>query len=93
VLGLPAYPDLLTAALNNPIDIVNIFRRPEFVPDLVEQAIAISRESRVECKLGVIITRRARRAYGRRSSVVMDRCMKVNTNAGGTARRKEPWTR
>ena len=36
VLGVSAYPDLLTAACARPIDIVDIFRRPEFVPDLVE---------------------------------------------------------
>lgn len=38
VLGEKAYPDLLS--VSEPIDIVDIFRRPEFVPEIVQQAIA-----------------------------------------------------
>ncbi len=39
VLGERAYPDLLSVP--EPIDIVDIFRRPEAVPDIVQQAIQI----------------------------------------------------
>lgn len=38
VLGEKAYPDL--ASVPETVDIVNIFRRPEYVPDIVKQAIA-----------------------------------------------------
>ena len=38
VLGETAYPDLLSVP--DRIDIVDIFRRPEFVPEIVQQAIA-----------------------------------------------------
>jgi predicted CoA-binding protein len=38
VLGERAYPDLLSVP--EPVDIVDVFRRPEFVPDVVQQAIA-----------------------------------------------------
>lgn len=38
VLGEKAYPDLLSVP--GRVDIVNIFRRPEFVPEIVRQAIA-----------------------------------------------------
>ena len=38
VLGAKAYPDLMSVPER--IDIVNIFRRPEFVPEIVKQAIA-----------------------------------------------------
>ena len=38
VLGEQAYPDLL--AVPGRVDIVHIFRRPEYVPDIVKQAIA-----------------------------------------------------
>jgi predicted CoA-binding protein len=38
VLGEKAYPDLL--AVPDAVDIVQIFRRPEFVPEIVRQAIA-----------------------------------------------------
>lgn len=37
-LGEKAYPDLL--AIPGEVDVVNIFRRPEYVPDIVRQAIA-----------------------------------------------------
>jgi uncharacterized protein len=76
VLGVPAYPDLPTAAREHPIDIVNIFRRSEFVPDLVEQAIAIHAKA-VWLQLGVIHRAAARRADEAGLIVVMDRCLKV----------------
>ncbi len=38
VLGEQAYPDL--ASVPGQVDIVNIFRRPEHVPEIVSQAIA-----------------------------------------------------
>jgi predicted CoA-binding protein len=38
VLGERAYPSL--AALNEPVDMVQIFRRPEAVPEIVDQALA-----------------------------------------------------
>jgi predicted CoA-binding protein len=38
VLGEKAYPDL--ASVPEQVDIVNIFRRPEYVPEIVRQAIA-----------------------------------------------------
>lgn len=38
VLGEKAYPDLL--AVPGRVDIVDIFRRPEYVPEIVQQAIA-----------------------------------------------------
>ena len=37
VLGEPAYPDL--DSIPEAVDIVNIFRRSEFVPEIVEAAI------------------------------------------------------
>ena len=76
VLGLPAYPDLPTAAREHPIEIVNIFRKPEFVPALVEQAIDVHAVA-VWMQLGVIHREAARRAYEAGLIVVMDRCMKV----------------
>lgn len=39
VLGERAYPDLLSVP--GRVDIVDIFRRPEYVPEVVRQAIAI----------------------------------------------------
>jgi uncharacterized protein len=38
MLGEKAYPDLLS--IPEPVDVVDIFRNPEAVPEIVEQAIA-----------------------------------------------------
>ncbi|MCX7840691.1 MAG: CoA-binding protein, partial [Anaerolineae bacterium] len=38
VLGEKAYPDVLS--IPEPVDVVDIFRPPEAVPEIVEQAIA-----------------------------------------------------
>jgi predicted CoA-binding protein len=76
VLGLTAYPDLAAAARRHPIEIVNVFRRPEFVPEIVEQAIAIGAKA-VWLQLGVIHLEAARRAHDAGLIVVMDRCIKV----------------
>ncbi|OGK23942.1 CoA-binding protein [Candidatus Roizmanbacteria bacterium RIFCSPLOWO2_02_FULL_37_19] len=39
VFGLKSYPSLLD--ISEKIDVVDIFRKPEFVPDIVDQAIQI----------------------------------------------------
>jgi predicted CoA-binding protein len=92
VLGVPAYPDLLTAASERPIDIVDIFRRPEFVPDLVEQAIAIQAKA-VWMQIGVIHHEATRRAYEAGLVVVMDRCLKVEYQRWRENAETQPWTR
>ena len=38
MLGEKAYPDVLS--IPGPVDVVDVFRRPEAVPDVIEQAIA-----------------------------------------------------
>lgn len=58
------------------VDIVNIFRRPEFVPDIVEAAIDIGAEA-VWMQLGVINELAARRAEAAGVGVVMNRCIAV----------------
>jgi predicted CoA-binding protein len=71
VLGEDCYPDL--ASIPGPVEIVDVFRRPEFVPDIVEDAIA--KGARVLwCQLGVIHLEAARRANQAGMTVVMDRC-------------------
>lgn len=56
------------------IDIVDIFRRPEFVPDVVESAIAIGARA-VWMQEGVIHPAAAERARHAGLIVVMDRCI------------------
>lgn len=76
VLGAPAYSDLSSAACAHPIEIVNVFRRPEFVPEIVEQAITIGAHA-IWLQLGVVHREAAQRAHEAGLIVVMDRCLKV----------------
>jgi uncharacterized protein len=70
-LGEKCYPDL--ASIPEPVEIVDVFRRSEFVPEIVEAAIA--KGARVLwCQLGVIDLEAARRAQHAGLTVVMDRC-------------------
>jgi uncharacterized protein len=56
------------------IDIVDIFRRSEFVPDVVEAAIAAKAKA-VWMQLGIANDEAARRAEEAGLKVVMDRCI------------------
>jgi len=65
------YPDL--ASIPHPVDIVDVFRRSEFVPEVVDQALA--KGARILwCQLGVIHLEAAERARRAGMTVVMDRC-------------------
>jgi predicted CoA-binding protein len=72
VLGEKCYPDL--DAVPEPIDIVDIFRRSEFVPEIVEAAIRKGATA-VWMQEGVIHEQAARRAEAAGLTVVMDRCI------------------
>lgn len=74
VLGQRCYPDLM--AVPGRIDVVDIFRKAEEVPALVEQAIAIKARV-VWMQLGVVHEEAAARARAAGLEVVMDRCMKI----------------
>lgn len=72
VLGERAYPSL--DDVPETIEIVDIFRRPEYVPDIVEAAIR--RKCRVIwMQLGVVNDAAAARARAAGLDVVMDRCI------------------
>jgi len=72
VLGEKAYPSL--DDVPEPFEIVDVFRRPEYVPDLVEAAIR--RNARVIwMQLGVVNEAAAARARAAGLEVVMDRCI------------------
>ncbi len=72
VLGEKAYPTL--DDVPEPFEIVDIFRRPEYVPDIVEAAIR--RSARVIwMQLGVINEAAAARGRAAGLEVVMDRCI------------------
>jgi len=72
VLGEKAYPSL--DDVPEPFEIVDIFRRSEYVPDIVEAAIR--RNARVIwMQLGVVNEAAAARARAAGLEVVMDRCI------------------
>jgi uncharacterized protein len=73
VLGETSYPDLLSVP--RPVDVVDIFRRPEDVPLIVEQAIRIKAKV-VWMQEGIVNEDAARVAKQAGLKVVMDHCMR-----------------
>jgi len=65
------YPDL--ASIPDPVQMVDVFRRSEYLPEIAEAAVA--KGARVLwCQLGVIDVKAAKRARAAGMMVVMDRC-------------------
>ena len=74
ILGLDCYPDL--GSIPTPVDIVDIFRRSEDVPPIVDEAIAIGAKA-IWMQEGVVHAEAARTAQAAGLLVVMDRCLKT----------------
>ena len=72
VLGERSYPSV--EAVPEPIDIVNIFRRSELVPEIVDAAIRVGAKA-VWMQEGVVHEDAAARARAAGLTVVMDRCL------------------
>jgi len=72
VLGEKAYASL--DQISEHVDIVDIFRRPEFVPEIVETAIRIGARA-IWMQEGVAHEEAAARARAAGLVVVMDRCI------------------
>jgi uncharacterized protein len=75
-LGERSYPSLLEIPLSvtEKIDLVDVFRRPEYVDEIVEQAIQLKIPA-IWLQEGVINERAAERARKVGMLVVMDRCV------------------
>ena len=72
VLGQKAYSQL--EEVPGPLEIVNIFRRSEFVPEIVDAAIRLGAKF-VWMQEGVIHEEAAQRARAAGIEVIMDRCI------------------
>ncbi len=74
VLNEKCYPDL--ESVPDKIDVVDIFRRSEDVPPIVDQAICIG-ASTVWMQLGIVNEEAAAKAEAAGLNVIMDRCTLV----------------
>ena len=74
--GEKAYPDLLTIPV--PVEVVDLFRRPEEVPAHVDEAIRIGAKA-VWMQLGVVHAEAAARAEAAGLTVIRDRCPLIET--------------
>lgn len=71
-LGEPAYSSLME--IPEKVDVVNIFRRPEYVEEVVDQAIQLKVPA-IWMQEGVIHEQAAEKARQAGIFVVMDRCI------------------
>lgn len=74
LFGAPAYPNL--AEVPERVDIVDVFRRSQYVREIAEQAIA-AHAGALWLQLGVIDETAAQLAADHGLDVVMDRCLAV----------------
>jgi uncharacterized protein len=76
ILGQPVYARL--ADIPGPIDMIDIFRAPQFVPATVEEALALTpRPQVIWMQLGIRNEEAARLAEANGLKVVMNRCPKI----------------
>jgi predicted CoA-binding protein len=74
ILGQTSYPSLLEVP--EPVDIVDVFRAPDALPDIAREAVEIQAGA-LWCQFGVINEEGARIAEEGAVTVIMDRCLKV----------------
>lgn len=72
--GEKCYPDL--ASVPEPIDIVNVFRRSEYLADIFDEALEVGAKS-VWAQLGVVDILLEAKAEDIDFPLVMDTCIKV----------------
>ncbi len=76
LFGAEVVADL--AAITDPVDVIDIFRRSEFVPGIVEAALAMPVPPKVIwMQIGVSHAEAARRAEDAGLIVIEDRCPKI----------------
>lgn len=75
-LGEPVHPDLSSAARTGTLDVVDVFRRSEYVPALLDELLAV-RPRLVWMQVGVQDAATAERLEAAGIRVVMNRCLSV----------------
>jgi len=76
LLGVPIVSAL--ADVRGPVDMVDIFRRSEFVPQIVDEALAVLPDLKtIWMQIGVEHPQAARAAEARGVTVVQNRCPKI----------------
>ena len=78
ILGMKSYPDLKSIPYK--IDIIDIFRNPDDVLPLIDEAIAVGAHS-IWMQLGVVNEAAAKKAEHAGLRVVMDRCIAIEYRA------------
>src|SRR3990172_5539710 len=76
--GQPCYPNL--SAVPEPIDIVDVFSRSEYLLQIVNEAIAVGAKA-IWTQLGVVDEAAAQKADQAGLNVVMDHCIMVDHEA------------
>ncbi len=74
ILGQTCYPSLRDVPEH--VDIVNVFRAPDALPDIAREAVEIGADA-LWCQFGVINEEGAQIAEDGGVTVIMDRCLKV----------------
>ena len=72
VFGVPCYPDL--ASVPEPVEFVNVFRRPQFCADVVREAIAVGAKA-VWLQQGIVSDEARRLAEEAGITFVQNRCV------------------
>ncbi len=72
VFGVPCYPDL--ASVPEPVEFVNVFRRPQFCADVVREAIDVGAKA-VWLQQGIVSEEASRLADEAGITFVQDRCV------------------
>jgi uncharacterized protein len=74
ILGEKSFKSLVDVPV--PIDIVDVFRTPDAVPEIAREAVKVGAKA-LWCQFGVISEEGARIAENGGVTVIMDRCLKV----------------
>ena len=74
ILGETCYPNL--TAIPFPVEVVDIFRRPDAMPSIVDEAIEVGAKV-VWMQLGLVHNQAAEKARRAGLDVVMNKCIKI----------------